>query len=809
MTRRSTTEVHKGFEDPEGELRRRLGARVREAINQEFDFDLEEFFREVEVIRGSMADMFSDEEGEERMTLEQYANRPRRGQTTGVIHPPIQPTVNFGIRSHILRELKETTFSGKDDEDPELHIEEVLEIVDSIHIPNVGKDALMIRCFPKTFIGEAKRWLKGMPSGKIDTWEKLKNEFTQQFNPPAKVEKQRQKIQQFRQQSDENLPQAWERYKELIRNCKKHDLNKYQIIEKFYNGINGYTRKMLDSRGPLARKEPSESHDLIEEMAQHAHQWGNSRDSFYGGPKVDIEDKASIANQLATLARDMKKMNQAIHAIQVGCDNCSGGHLTKDCPLDEDGNQKEDVAYAGNFRDRNFKPYHEWKQDQANKYRETHPGFFERMSKVDQPIPEEKNASLEAMMKDFVDQPIPEEKNASLEAMMKDFVTSSDKRMKETEALVNRIGNETKEAIRQLSTATDVVLKNNQASIQAIENQVGQLAKTIQERSLGGFPSNTIINPNAQANAVSTGSGKVMAPPQVKKKPLVPIVEEEEGVEEIEMEANPNKVATPSTSSPPKEPVEIAKAKPYKPPIPFPQRLKKEKEEEEYRKFLDHIKSLKINIPLIEAMHGMPKYAKFMREFLSNKRRIVETSNVLLNDMCSATVQSTIPIKKIDPDDEVPIVLGRSFLSTARALVDIQEAKLTLRVEDEEVTFGIDQVSRVIKSKGGRLVKVDALDNYMEWELLRRRKELNDKEEMRAIDARHCGSKLCEGQMWRPGESEEQVFVCREENQSGMAWQIWHPHLEYGILAMILYFADVAGSVATCNVANLPPLPPV
>ncbi|TLX69440.1 hypothetical protein E9993_23010, partial [Labilibacter sediminis] len=118
---------------------------------------------------------------------------------------------------------------------------------------------------------------------------------------------------------------------------------------------------------------------------------------------------------------------------------------------------------------------------------------------------------------------------------------------------------------------------------------------------------------------------------------------------EIEMEANPNKEATPSTQTPPVEPVIVQKAKPYKPPIPFPQRLKKDKEEEEYRKFLDHIKSLKINIPLIEAMHGMPKYAKFMRELLSNKKRIVETSNVLLNDTCSAAVQNTIPEKRRDP----------------------------------------------------------------------------------------------------------------------------------------------------------------
>ncbi|TLX69605.1 hypothetical protein E9993_22860, partial [Labilibacter sediminis] len=86
MTRSSVATLHQGFEDPERELRRRLRAQARADRVQEFDYNLEELFREVEIVRRNpaMADLFSDEEGEERMTLEEYANRPRRGQKTGV-----------------------------------------------------------------------------------------------------------------------------------------------------------------------------------------------------------------------------------------------------------------------------------------------------------------------------------------------------------------------------------------------------------------------------------------------------------------------------------------------------------------------------------------------------------------------------------------------------------------------------------------------------------------------------------------------------------------------------------------------------
>ncbi|GKD77637.1 reverse transcriptase domain-containing protein, partial [Tanacetum coccineum] len=42
----------------------------------------------------------------------------------------------------------------------------------------------------------------------------------------------------------------------------------------------------------------------------------------------------------------------------------------------------------------------------------------------------------------------------------------------------------------------------------------------------------------------------------------------------------------------------------------------------------------------------------------------------------------------------VPLILGRSFLKTGRALIDVYEGELTLRVGKEAVTFNLDQTSR-------------------------------------------------------------------------------------------------------------------
>nr|GEV58807.1 reverse transcriptase domain-containing protein [Tanacetum cinerariifolium] len=47
-----------------------------------------------------------------------------------------------------------------------------------------------------------------------------------------------------------------------------------------------------------------------------------------------------------------------------------------------------------------------------------------------------------------------------------------------------------------------------------------------------------------------------------------------------------------------------------------------------------------------------------------------------------------------DADPRVPLILGRSFRKTGRALIDVFEGELTLRVGKEAITFNLDQISR-------------------------------------------------------------------------------------------------------------------
>ncbi|GJV12620.1 reverse transcriptase domain-containing protein [Tanacetum coccineum] len=47
-----------------------------------------------------------------------------------------------------------------------------------------------------------------------------------------------------------------------------------------------------------------------------------------------------------------------------------------------------------------------------------------------------------------------------------------------------------------------------------------------------------------------------------------------------------------------------------------------------------------------------------------------------------------------EPDPRVPLILGRCFLKTSRAFIDMYEGELTLRVNNEAITYNLDQTSR-------------------------------------------------------------------------------------------------------------------
>ncbi|GJR38807.1 reverse transcriptase domain-containing protein [Tanacetum coccineum] len=128
---------------------------------------------------------------------------------------------------------------------------------------------------------------------------------------------------------------------------------------------------------------------------------------------------------------------------------------------------------------------------------------------------------------------------------------------------------------------------------------------------------------------------------------------------------------TPQTKTQnPKSVKETLLPKPYKPKIPYPQRLRKEKMEAQYGKFLDMIRFVRINVPLIDVLAGMPNYEKFIKELIRNKHKIEQISAAFLSNESSAMTQNKVPHKLRDPVSFlIPCNFNKTF--SCNALADL------------------------------------------------------------------------------------------------------------------------------------------
>ncbi|GKE43780.1 hypothetical protein Tco_1471064 [Tanacetum coccineum] len=187
-----------------------------------------------------------------------------------------------------------------------------------------------------------------------------------------------------------------------------------------------------------------------------------------------------------------------------------------------------------------------------------------------------------------------------------------------------------KETYMDLKTQLETIAKNHQASIQNLESKFDRLADKQSGRPSRSLPSNTQPNlrgtkayqppqsRNEHVNVVFTRSGKSYDPP-VNSNDQPNNTETPISFDSDDEDEEPTPQPKTSTPKPVKEtPI----PKPYKPKIPYPQRLRKEKMEAQYGKFHDMIRAVRINVPLVDVLAGMPNYGKFLKELINNKHKI-------------------------------------------------------------------------------------------------------------------------------------------------------------------------------------------
>ena len=198
----------------------------------------------------------------------------------------------------------------------------------------------------------------------------------------------------------------------------------------------------------------------IQEAADHSQKWHNGT-SIGSKSSTNFDGFAAIEAQLDKISREMKKRDENVYAAQVGCEKCEGPHYTKDCPTKNEGETFEEAYYTQFGQP--FQP--------SGKFREAAPGYYQR----------------------YNGNPTYQERRQTLDDTLKQIIADAAKRHAENTAL-----------IKEIRASTDTVTRNQGASIKALEQQIGQMGKVLQERGYKSLPGSTETNPRDHVKAITT-----------------------------------------------------------------------------------------------------------------------------------------------------------------------------------------------------------------------------------------------------------------------------------------------------------------
>ncbi|RDY03016.1 hypothetical protein CR513_13451, partial [Mucuna pruriens] len=196
-----------------------------------------------------------------------------------------------------------------------------------------------------------------------------------------------------------------------------------------------------------------------------------------------------------------------------------------------------------------------------------------------------------------------------------------------------------------LSSSNLQFQQNMSAIVQDLKTQVGQLANSVsqlQSAGSGNLPSQPIPNPRGNASVVSLRSGKELQ--------AAPLQKPRSASTESKLDAD---------SQPPQQASPI--------PVPFPSRTLSARKPESDEELLKMFRKVEINIPLLDAIKQIPKYAKFLKELCVHKRKKMKggvelggiVSALTRNDDLITGTRQALPKKCRDPGIfSIPCTIG-------------------------------------------------------------------------------------------------------------------------------------------------------
>nr|GEX15459.1 copia protein [Tanacetum cinerariifolium] len=229
--------------------------------------------------------------------------------------------------------------------------------------------------------------------------------------------------------------------------------------------------------------------------------------------------------------------------------------------------------------------------------------------------------------------------------------------------------------------ANEVVMKNMQTPMTSLKNSniefknmFGAFMKMNTASTLGSgpLPSNNIANPKGELKVVEQEPEVTKDTVQPSTKDIQPLV--------VQTQVQVDK---PVVAPGPKM------------TIPYPSRLNqqnlREKDDQLALKFLEIFKKLHFDLSFTDALLYMPKFKAMFKSLLNNKEKLLDLATTSVNKNYLAVILKNYHVIFLIVDNVIdprfPLIIERPFSRIGRALIDVDGEEITLRFDDEAITF--------------------------------------------------------------------------------------------------------------------------
>ncbi|CAN6557166.1 unnamed protein product [Malus baccata var. baccata] len=457
-------------------------------------------------------------------------------------------TDEFELKSSLLHHILK--FHGLSMEDPNKHLKEFEVVCSSMTPVNVDGSILKMKAFPFSLLEKAKDWLYELALGTVTSWESMKRAFLEKFFPTSRVILLRKRISGIQQ--NQGVGQR--------DNPQQQQVNEVSAISELQN---------------------------------------------------------QMANLTTLLSQVVEKPKEQ---SVVACGVCSmNGYLTDKCPqlIENGGWESANAVGFGSQNQLRNDPF-------SNTY---NPG-----SSFD---------------------------NAQVIQLLTTLAKGQENQAKDMHNYAKEVQNQARE-------------------VTELKRQMGQMAEFMGQfsRESGKLPSSTDVNPKGgfeSAKAITLRSGQEFR--------YDPSPSKSNQKEDENMQSEENEQGLPLArieQSLPQQPTHLNSTTKGKlgsismtsnsipTNAPFPHRFMQSKKDESDKDILDTFRKVQVNIPLLDAIKQVPKYAKFLKELCTTRKMASNKEVVRVSENVSAVLQRKLPPKCKDPGSfTIPCVIGNTRFESA------------------------------------------------------------------------------------------------------------------------------------------------